>query len=903
MDDQNFNQSIPESPQQMPSVMPESKPNKMVLTILRILTTVVVLVAGGYFLLITNKHGSEVPVQISTNKSEDETSEQILTNKSEDKTPEQILTNKSEDETPEQILTNNNKNNHFTISALSKKLIQPEEITSTTSSVNPQVPAYSLPLNISQDISNWSTFSDRMNLSDSAKSLLSKNGFVNINNANLFSSKDDFAGFYSEIQKKDLPVFITTDSLLHYYHVFFDTSLMRMEKDIFYDDTWQMSKKFYDDSLNIYQNTSDPLVKEAARRNVAYLATALELLKPKPDQIVTVSNVKNLVDCYNSEEGCAFYYENAIKNGTFSTFGQEEADKYSFTSPDFVNDLVSKELQLIDGHKGWSCSPIFLYQEDYSQYVPRGHYTKSEKLRNYFKAFTWYGRITGLIKGSANIGDGQCVEGGRSDGFISANDAQIQTLQALILARKFALEPDIQKSWNKIYAITSFFVGFSDDLGPVEYSSALMDIFGNNVDVNSLAGRIADIQKTVNDKFADPKIYSGLGRAEMVVVPQPPLTEEQISELKKQADQLLANTKGFRMMGQRFVVDSYLFSKIVTPYSGEYTGTADKVPFTYVVTGMGRKVRGFPRGLDIMALLGSERAQQIIKDLGDADYSDFQSQFDNLKKEVDILYKDNWHQNLYWNWLYVLKALIVKFESGYPSFMQTTAWQDKELNTALASWSELRHDTILYVKQSCSMAEKGGGDDYDPRRVVGYVEPVPLFYARLLDLTKMNKKGLTNLLSQNEWNKIGVGDAMNHFETILSRLVDISKAELENRELTDDDYNFIKYFGHSLDSISRGLIANYGDIVDPEMFKTTLIADVHTDGNTDKVLEEGTGYIRPIIVAYKLPQNYILVGVGPVFSYYEFKQPMGNRLTDEEWRSILQTNPPTYPEWIKSFSE
>ena len=860
MDNQNFSQPMPES-SQIPPIMPEPKSKKKVWIVLGILAAVIILVAGGYFLLINKKPGGEVPGQ---------------------------------------IISNNIKNALFANVALAKKLIQPEDIISTIPSVNPQVPTYSLPLNIFKDISNWSKFSGQMTLSDSAKSLLSKNGFVTINNANLFSSKEDFAGFYSEIQNKDLPVFVTTDSLLHYYHVFFDTSLMRMEKDIFYDDVWQMSKKFYDDSLNIYQSSNDPLVKEAAKRNVAYLATALELLKPKPDQIVSNSNVKNLVDCYADDAYCGKIYEDTIQNGTFSTFGQKEASKYSFTSPDFVKDLVNKELQLVSDHKGWDCSPTFLYQEDYSQYVPRGHYTKAEKLKNYFKAFMWYGRMTDLIKGSTNIGDGQCVPSGMPDGFISFNDARIQTLQASILARKFAMDSDIQKSWKKIYAITAFYVGFSDDLGPVEYGFALQDIFGNNVDVNSLAGKIADIQKTVNDKFAGPQIYSGLGNAKMVVVPKPPLTDEQINELKKQADQLLTNTKGFRMMGQRFVVDSYLFSKIVSPYSGEYTGPANKEPFTYVVTDMGRKVRGFPRGLDIMALFGSERAQQVIKNLGDADYSDYQSQFDNLKKEVDAIPQDNWHQNLYWNWLYVLKALIAKFETGYPSFMQTAAWQDKELNTALASWSELRHDTILYAKQSYTMAELGGGGE-EPK-IVGYVEPVPLFYARLLDLTNMTKKGLTNLLSQDEWNKIGVGDAMNQFGTILTRLVDISKTELENRELTDDDYNFIKYFGGSLKSMSSRLLASEGNI-DPDMFKLTLIADVHTDGNTKKVLEEGTGYIKPIIVAYKLPKNYILVGVGPVFSYYEFKQPMDDRLTDEKWRSMLQTNPPTDPEWIKSFSE
>jgi len=786
--------------------------------------------------------------------------------------------------------------------AAAKRLIRPEDISIEEVEVAPKIPPYQLPLNTSS-ISNFEDFANKISLSQQTEALLEKNGFAVIGSDNLFTAKEDFSDFYSEIQDKDLPVFITTDSLLHYYHVFFDTSLMRMEKDIFFDDIWQMSKGFYDDSLDIYQKTSDPILKEASKRNIAYLSVAIELLKPKPDQIVSNSNVKDLVDCYAYDEYCDKIYADTIQNGTFSNFGQEEAIQYSFNPPDFVKTLAAEELNLINGHNGWDCSPIFLYEEDYSQYVPRGHYTKTERLKNYFKALMWYGRMTNLIKGSPSLPEGKCVKSEvltKPPEFISEKDAQIQTLQASILARKFALDVDTQKNWGKIYAITSYFVGFSDDLGPVEYSSALKSIFGESVDTNLLTNKVDEIQKTIKQDFPGPKIYSGLGNAKMIVMPQPPLTPEQINELKKQADELLANTTGFRMMGQRYVVDSDLFSKIVSPYSGEYTGPKDKKPFTYVITDMGREVRGFPRGLDIMALFGSQRAAQIIKNSGDADYSDYQEQFDILKKEIDAIPQNDWYKNLYWNWLYVLKSLIAKTEAGYPSFMQTSAWQDKELATALASWSELRHDTILYAKQSYSGAEMGAGGGRV--KIVGYVEPVPVFYSRLLNLTKMTKSGLTGLLSQEEWSKIGVGDAMGRFEEILSRLVDISKTELENKELTDEDYLFIKYFGSTLSSVSASLLASEGN-VDLDMFKPTLIADVHTDGNTKKVLEEGVGYIKPMVVAYKLPNNYILIGVGPVFSYYEFKQPMDSRLTDEKWRDMLQTNPPLEPEWVGSFSK
>jgi hypothetical protein len=35
-----------------------------------------------------------------------------------------------------------------------------------------------------------------------------------------------------------------------------------------------------------------------------------------------------------------------------------------------------------------------------------------------------------------------------------------------------------------------------------------------------------------------------------------------------------------------------------------------------------------------------------------------------------------------------------------------------------------------------------------------------------------------------------------------------------------------------------------------------------------------------------------------VFSYYEFKQEMKDRLTDEKWKEMLRSNPPEKPGWV-----
>ena len=824
-----------------------------------------------------------------------------------------------------------------------KPLIEANDMLPKELEVTPGVPAYSLPLNMT-NMNNFQDFSEKINLSSEALSLFKKNGFVviptplDIGEQEIFlmSSrqnaypKDDFVAYYKAIREIDLPIFITTDSLLHYYHIFFDTTLMKLERDLFYQDIWAVSKNLLEESLEEYHKNSGDL-KEAAKRNVAYLSVALELLKPKTNQIMSEETLKE--EYCNSEmdpEVCKMFIEGVKQSygdkASFKYFSEAEFKQYSFKIPDLAKELAEKEIELIEEHKGWEYSPIFIYQEDYSQYIPRGHYTKSEKLKNYFKALMWYGRITALIEGSPLLSPGESVCTGNMGGIVSEYDARIQTLQAFLLANQFSQSRDLQERWNRIYTITSFLVGFSDDLGPNEYNEVLTQLFKDEIDSQKIGEKYLELKEAILDYPYNPKIYSGLGACELLM-PCPPLSEEKIQALKSQAKELLEKTKGFRLMGQRFTLDSWLFSEIISPYSGEYIGPKPSLPteekpftfswndayaeyrkdrpFTWVKTDVKacsppamREVRGFPRGLDVMALLGSGRAKEILESTGDTEYSDYQKKFSELKFFLDSLAKEDWSKNLYLNWLYVLKSLNSKFGKGYPTFMQTDAWQDKELNTALASWTELRHDTILYVKQSYTMAEMGGM--FEPPPVVGYVEPVPEFYARLLSLTEMTNQGFKDLIPQEELEKLMIDSGLSKFTEILTKLLDITQKELENTSLNDNEYNFIENFG----SISEDLIRTVsGGEVDPEVFKTVLVADVHTDGNTEKVLEEGVGYIKTAVIAYKLPEGHTLIGVGPTFSYYEFKQPMEDRLTDEGWRKILDFNPPPEPEWTNAFSE
>lgn len=699
----------------------------------------------------------------------------------------------------------------------------------TSFSFVPNSPAYSLPLELNQ-VANWQQIQAKFSLNPGQKALLKKNGFVVVP-----WGGDDIVEPYKTLKNREIPIFVTTDTLLHLYHIQFNEILKRIEEEEFYDELITMSQAMLRRSENDYQIFAQPMLKEAARRNVAYFAVALSLL-------------------------------------------QTPSRKIDFTIPSYVRKEVMQEIKNIEAHQGFMPSAILNspdsrnpYKEDYSQYVPRGHYTRSEALKSYFKAMMWYGRMAFLLKGGA-------------DALIAENDAAIATIQASLISAEL---PNVRTDdatagdiWNKIYSVTSFFVGIADDLTPYEYLSSLEKVFGRELTPNELVNEEKMLElKAELASLRNPEIYGGSG----VCLIYPPVTREKL-------DKCLADTKGMRLMGQRFVPDSYMFQNLVSPAVGMYIG--DGTPFTMKMTQLG-PARCFPRGLDVMAVLGSDRAYQILKREGDTEYqgrdTSYDQQLKQLSREFTTFTKEDWQRNLYWAWLYALKPLLSEFGKGYPAFMQTVAWQDKELNTALASWAELRHDTILYAKQSYTPTMTA--IPLPPKPVPGYIEPVPEFYARMLDLITMTREGLSQLgvLSQEEDRRLG------SLEAVLGRALRIAIKELEGEELTDGEYSFIRDFGKGLDEVICG--------VEAEGKETTLVADAHTDTNQpQEVLQVGVGYVDLLLVAYKVPDGRVIIGAGPALSYYEFKQPISSRLTDEQWKQMLKSDQaPPRPAWTSSF--
>lgn len=661
--------------------------------------------------------------------------------------------------------------------------------------VKPAVPPYPLPLDV-RTTENFTKINDLLLKNDErAQSELKQYGVVVID----WGKEHDIIAPFKFLRRSGIPIFVTSDVLLHLYRIQFLESLKEIEEGELFDLLLALSEAFLESSREQYSAYSNDL-KEAAGRNTAFFGVAVRLLDPTRE------------------------------------------------TPEFAADQVTSEIEKIMAHQGFQLSDIFKYREDYSQYVPRGHYTRSEKLSRYFRTMIWYGRMAFLLKPK----------------LVTPYDAKIQTLQAALVAGFADMlkigEESAREVWDRIYGVTAFYVGLADDLVLSDYIDSMRRVFGISFAADKLVDDdcLFELKKELAQK-PSPRIYGGTGQ--VGILPSE-LTPEKL-------DEILDDTRGLRFIGQRFVPDSYIFGELVAPSVGELTGE----PCFTSAFSLGIWIRAFPRGLDCMKILGSRRAGEILSELGDDQYQNYDEQVDKLASEFDQFSELDWRRNLYWNWLYVLNSLLTSCPEGYPSFMRTAAWEEKQLTTALASWTGLRHATILYAKQSYTPMLTSA----PPREIArGYVEPAPQLYARLLEMAEMTRKGLSEMAVLHE----ETAKRLDALIELLKRLITISKKELENEELSEDEYEFIGNIDRSLTRIVSG--------VELETVMTTFVCDVHTDMNTQQVLQEGSGYTNLLVAAVREPDGRMTLAAGPVLSYHEFKQPMNERLTDEMWVEVLR---------------
>ena len=429
----------------------------------------------------------------------------------------------------------------------------------------------------------------------------------------------------------------------------------------------------------------------------------------------------------------------------------------------------------------------------------------------------------------------------------------------------------------------------TDNKSDMKKVATLAELIGSNPEQNRLYKLYQQIMQPLDYLMGKPDDVSIL-QAWQVLKDEPDfdLLGKKIDEIAEKQTRIrpkFAHTSRnkVRLMPQRYQPDAEVLQEMV-----DYKSETSKRPT--------------PTGLDVFAAMGVSKAEKILLDEQNEPqrWKGYKDALKKMKLRMDSI---NWNDNVCNVWLSALK-LLNQQETSAPYFMLTPQWEKKSLNAALASWTELKHDAILYAKQPMG-AECGGAGPPNPV-VRGYVEPNVKFWQRAISLlesteTLLNTYGLITERSKTITTRI---------KEMAEFLLQASEKELKGKLLSEEEYDQLKYIGASFENISLELIKNddqrlweWSAVQGPER-SVALIADVYTanaDNNPQKtILYEGVGNADEIYVIIEL-QGYLYLMRGGVFSYREFTRPYGEqRMNDEEWQKKLETEPRLgIPEWMK----
>ena len=512
-----------------------------------------------------------------------------------------------------------------------------------------------------------------------------------------------------------------------------------------------------------------------------------------------------------------------------------------------VEDAIAPQLGQIAAMEGKAESALIPgLTDDYGSYRPVGHYAGVPELESYFQGMTWLGRVAFT--------------------FPNPVDSTIQPTRTPLIITLALREAEVdgvsaEDLWLQVYEITNFMIGPSDDPGPIEINHLMEQIYGADVTIAALADEETWIEfLSSTQQLPAPQINSTFQNTSL--------------EMEFERD--------WRFMGQRFTIDSLIFQQLIS----------DKV-----------LNRFFPTGLDLAAAYGSETALAALTEAGETNYGNYMEQMTKMQNLVASLSAEFWMERFYTGWQYAFLSQLADKTDAYPLFMSTSAWGYKDINSILGSWTQLKHDTILYTKMPEGLG--GGGPPASPA-TPSFVEPNPDVFYRLAYAASTLKEGLTVYLS--DWDNRGwiESDSGGNFGLYqylnqLSRLeeyfltyAEIAKKELTGQEITVSDYEVTQYCLELIDCTNPAF-ADYEGLIKPDPIP--LVAAV--SGYETDVLEAAIGNVNRIYVAVPL-NGKLHIAQGGVFSYYEFKQPRSDRLTDEAWREKLASDPPDAPFWYKN---
>lgn len=682
----------------------------------------------------------------------------------------------------------------------------------------------------------------------------------------------EFVQLYGQVQgSKDYrergqanALFFSSDVFLHTYNNLYVELLKEMENKTFYPAMRSLTERFYKAAELKLKTASAPAgqwrkVRDYLAVPYAIFSTAGQPLNQNdyykegemrdPAQVQAEHDAADAkIDTYESV--AAFVRELHLEAASEAAVLADLKQIY---------DAKDKDVPAVfkDEYAAFAAKENVTFKVDFTQFTPRGTYTSSSLRRQYFRGMKWFIQVPFFLK-SADL-----------------------TSYAFALTQLMAEDPVSLKDYDKLEAAIDFMVGTSDDLMPVDYLQAL------------------DASRGATDPAAAAMAYLAKAREPKIK----DLAAEYAAVGTEQSDDVRLKTKGMRFFSGKYIMDSY--------WTGFLT-QGDEAPRP----GYPAKLPPMASSLEVMTLLGSSYAKSQIpkldfysKDNGPA----IDKALGELAAENAKLTDADWRRNLYTSWMWTIQSLF-SWQSAHkdelPRFMQSPAWDAKTLMTASASWTELRHATILYAKQSFAELGAGFNENCDARKVPqppkAYIEPQLETYARLRYLAGRTGQGLKG----QGYELINLGP-LERFGALMDLVQGYVRKELADEKLSEnvirssrpDPNNEGKTCDEEVidgesdwETLRLGVVNGLresiptpveGPILPAKDRRAAIVADVHTGGDSShptSILYEATGAPYVIFAAVS-DANGPRLTAGFVSAHYEFTKAYGGkRLTDEEWQ-------------------
>jgi hypothetical protein len=509
---------------------------------------------------------------------------------------------------------------------------------------------------------------------------------------------------------------------------------------------------------------------------------------------------------------------------------------------------------------------------DFSQFKPRGHYNKDIytrdgviTLENYFRAMMWLGRIDFLLTAPPE-----------NPWEPDWTDEELRRMQlGALLLNEILYDCGKIGNLEKHEEIISFMVGPDDNMTPGELlelsnrelvsPSDLFDESVFNVFMEEINGSDDYGQKIMSNFFFVNPDTCDPGQLPV----------------------------SYKILGQKFLVDSYVFSEVV---------------YDRIVSEGVKVHRPLPDPLDAMAALGNEDAMALLE--GEMEKYKYAPNMAGLQYLIDSYDEEFWEQSMYNTWLSAIKSLNpLATANGLPYFMQTAAWHHEKLNTQLTSWAQLRHDNILYGKQSYT-----GGTGCSFPYV--YVEPYPALYEKLALFASMAADFFGEALSGTPVDcREQIVAYYTRYEEIMQQLGEITVKELKNQPLSDQEVTFLKTMISDMMVSGPSITGWYTDLffdVQKGLQSDFTVADVHTQPTDEfgvevgNVLHVGNGLINLgiFIAGNPCDPKGLMAFAGPVSSFHVEVQAGYKRLTDQDWEEYFwywDEPGPERPDWVAKY--